>query len=231
MDLFPFWNSLRIAAICAIIVFFSGIAAAYYIAKLPRLLKGVLDVLLTLPLVLPPTVVGYLLLLVLGPKRVVGSWFLEQFGQKLVMQWWSAIFAVSVVVFPLMYRTARGAFESFDETLAQAGRTLGLSNSYIFWRIRMPCCRQGILAGVVLSFARAMGEFGATSMIAGYTPGHTATIATEVYQLWRIGNDQLALKWIAINIAISAVVMLAVNLLERRTRSTGTGRTDAEVPV
>ncbi len=221
MDLFPFWNSLRIAAICAVIVFFAGIAAAYYIARLPRLLKGVLDVLLTLPLVLPPTVVGYLLLLVLGPKHAVGSWFLELFHQKLVMQWWSAIFAVCVVVFPLMYRTARGAFESFDETLAQAGRTLGLSNTYIFWRIRMPYCRQGIIAGVVLAFARAMGEFGATSMIAGYTPGHTATIATEVYQLWRIGNDELALKWIAINVALSAAVMLAVNLLERKNRKTG----------
>lgn len=219
MDWFPFWNSLRIALICAVIVFFSGIAAAYYIAKLPRLLKGVLDVLLTLPLVLPPTVVGYLLLLVLGPRRVVGSWFLEMFGVKLVMHWWSAIFAVAVVVFPLMYRTARGAFESFDETLAQAGRTLGLSNTYIFWRIRLPSCRQGIIAGVVLAFARAMGEFGATSMIAGYTPGHTATIATEVYQLWRIGDDAMAMKWIAINIGLSAVVMLAVNLLERKNKT------------
>ena len=219
MDWFPLWNSLRIALICAVIVFFSGIAAAYYIAKLPRLLKGVLDVLLTLPLVLPPTVVGYLLLLVLGPRRVIGSWFLELFGVKLVMHWWSAVFAVAVVVFPLMYRTARGAFESFDETLAQAGRTLGLSNTYIFWRIRMPSCRQGIIAGVVLAFARAMGEFGATSMIAGYTPGHTATIATEVYQLWRIGDDALAMKWIAVNIGLSAVVMLAVNLLERKNRT------------
>ena len=218
MDLFPLWNSLRIALICAVIVFFSGIAAAYYIAKLPRLLKGTLDVLLTLPLVLPPTVVGYLLLLVLGPKRVLGSWFLQTFGVKLVMQWWSAVFAVSVVVFPLMYRTARGAFESFDETLADAGKTLGLSNTYIFWRIRMPCCRQGILAGVVLAFARALGEYGATSMIAGYTPTRTATIATEVYQLWRTNNDALALRWIAVNIAISAIVMLAVNLLERRNR-------------
>ena len=218
MDWFPFWNSLRIALICAVIVFFSGIAAAYYIAKLPRLLKGVLDVILTLPLVLPPTVVGYLLLLVLGPNRGLGKWVYDTFSQKLVMQWWSAIFAVSAVVLPLMYRTARGAFESFDETLAQAGRTLGLSNTYIFWRIRMPCCRQGILAGVVLSFARAMGEFGATSMVAGYTPGHTATIATEVYQLWRIGSDALALRWIAVNILLSAVVMLAVNLLERRNR-------------
>jgi molybdate transport system permease protein len=125
---------------------------------------------------------------------------------------------VAVVVFPLMYRTARGAFESFDETLAQAGRTLGLSNTYILWRIRMPCCRQGIIAGAVLSFARAIGEYGATSMVAGYTPGRTATVATEVYQLWRIGDDALAARWVAVNIAISAVVLLAVNLLERRQR-------------
>lgn len=216
MDWFPLFNSLRIAAISSVIVFFLGLAAAYYIAKLPRLAKGVLDVVLTLPLVLPPTVVGYLLLLVLGPRRVIGAWVLEHWGAKLTMQWWSAVFAVSVVVFPLMYRTARGAFESFDETLAGAGRTLGLSNTYIFWRIRMPYCRQGILAGAVLAFARALGEYGATSMIAGYTPGKTATIATEVYQLWRTGDDALALRWVLVNFAISAAVLLAVNFLERR---------------
>ena len=218
MDWYPLFNSLRVAAISAVLVFFAGIAAAYYIARLPRLLKGLLDVVLTLPLVLPPTVVGYLLLCLLGPRRVLGSWFLETFGARLTMQWWSAVFAVTVVVFPLMYRTARGAFESFDENLARAGQTLGLSNTYIFWRIRMPCCRQGIIAGAVLSFARAIGEYGATSMVAGYTPGRTATVATEVYQLWRIGDDALAMRWVAVNIAISAVVLLAVNLLERRQR-------------
>ena len=218
MDWYPLYNSLRIAVISAVIVFFTGIAAAYYIARLPRLLKGVLDVVLTLPLVLPPTVVGYLLLCLLGPRRVLGAWFWETFALRLTMQWWSAVFAVTVVVFPLMYRTARGAFESFDETLAQAGKTLGLSNTYIFWRIRMPCCRQGIIAGAVLAFARAIGEYGATSMVAGYTPGRTATVATEVYQLWRIGDDALAARWVAVNIAISAVVLLAVNLLERRQR-------------
>lgn len=221
MDLYPLYNSLRIAAISAMIVFFAGIACAYYIAKLPRVLKGILDVLLTLPLVLPPTVVGYLLLLVLGPKRPVGSFFLENFDIRLTMRWWSAVFAVSVVVFPLMYRTARGAFEQFDENLADAGRTLGLRNSYIFWRIRIPYCKQGIIAGAVLSFARALGEYGATSMIAGYTPGKTATISTAVYQLWRTGNDELALKWVLINIAISAVVLLCVNLLERPQRRKG----------
>ena len=134
------------------------------------------------------------------------------------MVWWSAIFATTVVIFALMYRTARGAFESFDETLADAGRTLGRSNTWIFWRVRMPCCKQGILAGTVLAFARALGEYGATSMVAGYTPGRTATISTTVYQLWRTNDDALAFKWVVVNLAISAVVLLAVNLLEKRER-------------
>ena len=216
VDLFPLWNSLRIAGISTAIIFFVGILAAYYIAKAPRAVKGVLDVILTLPLVLPPTVVGYLLLRVLGPKRVVGAWVLAVFGVKLTMTWWSAIFATTVVIFPLMYRTVRGAFEAFDETLAWSGKTLGLSNTFIFWRIRMPACRQGILAGTVLAFARALGEYGATSMIAGYTPGRTATISTTVYQLWRTDNDALAFRWVLVNVAISAVVLLAVNFLEKR---------------
>ena len=224
---------MRIAAISAVVVFFTGIAAAYYIAKLPRFIKGVLDVILTLPLVLPPTlvgyllpptVVGYLLLRVLGPKRLIGAWTLGTFGIRMVMTWWSAIFA-TVVVFPLMYRTVRGAFEAFDETLAHAGKTLGLSNIYIFWNIRMPYCRQGVLAGAVLAFARALGEYGATSMIAGYTPGKTATVSTTVYQLWQINNDELAIKWVAVNIAISAVILLVVNMLEKKNlQAAGRGR-------
>lgn len=221
MDLFPLWNSLRIASISALLVFFLGIAAAYYAAKAPRLLKGTLDVVLTLPLVLPPTVVGYLLILLLGPNHALGALVLRLFQTKLLMRWWSAIFAVSVVTFPLMYRTARGAFESFDEDLAAAGRTLGLSNSYVFWRIRVPACRQGILAGVVLAFARALGEYGATSMIVGFIPGKTATVATQVAFLWQNqGNTEAGQKallfWIGINVAISATVLITVNLLERR---------------
>lgn len=216
MDWFPLWNSLRIAAISTVIIFFLGIFAAYYIAKAPRMIKGILDVVLTLPLVLPPTVVGYLLLRILGPNRVIGAFVLNVFGIKMTMTWWSAIFATTVVIFPLMYRTARGAFESFDENLAYAGQTLGLSNSYIFWHIRMPYCKQGILAGTVLAFARALGEYGATSMIAGYTPGRTATISTTVYQLWRTNDDALAFKWVLVNLAISFVVLLTVNLLEKK---------------
>ncbi|MCF0228565.1 MAG: molybdate ABC transporter permease subunit [Parasporobacterium sp.] len=224
MDMFPLLNSLRIAGISTVIILLTGIPAAYYIAKTPRVIKGVLDVILTLPLVLPPTVVGYLLLRVLGPKHAIGAWFLETFNVKLTMTWWSAIFATVVVIFPLMYRTARGAFEAFDETLAYAGRTLGLSRTYIFWRIRLPYCRQGILAGTVLAFARALGEYGATSMISGYTPGRTATISTTVYQLWRTNDDALAFRWVMVNLAISFVVLLAVNLLERKNSPSGKRR-------
>ena len=219
MDWYPLYNSVRIALISTVIIFFAGIAAAYYIARLPRAVKGVLDAVFTLPLVLPPTVVGYLLLRVLGPRRAVGAWVLAHWGVKLTMTWYSAIFATAVVIFPLMYRTARGAFESFDETLAWSAQTLGQSGVWIFWRVRMPCCRQGILAGTVLAFARALGEYGATSMIAGYTPGKTATIATTVYQLWRTNDEAGAMRWVLVDIVISAVVLLAVNLLEKKQKA------------
>ena len=218
MDWYPLWNSLRIAAISCVLVFFLGIAAAYYAARLPRAVKGVLDVVLTLPMVLPPTVCGYFLLLLFGTKRPLGIW-LSRFGIKFVMNWYGGVLAAAVVAFPLMYRTARGAFESFDETLAYAGQTLGLSNSYIFWRIRMPACRQGILAGTVLAFARALGEYGATGMLIGYTPGKTATISTTVYQLWRTNDEAGAFRWVLVNLAISAVVLLIVNLLEDRQKA------------
>ncbi|MBO6134856.1 MAG: molybdate ABC transporter permease subunit [Lachnospiraceae bacterium] len=216
MDLFPLYNSLRVAFISTVIIFFLGILLAYYIAKLPRVLKGILDVVLTLPLVLPPTVVGYMLLMFLGPKRPFGEYMLEAFNVKMIMTWWSAIFATTTVAFPLMYRTARGAFEAFDEELAYAGKTLGLSNAFIFWRIRIPYCKKGLIAGAILSFARALGEYGATSMIAGYTPGKTATISTTVYQLWRINDENLALIWVMINICISAIVLLTINIVENK---------------
>lgn len=215
MNGYPLWNSLRIAAISCVIVFFVGIWAAYYVARMPRAVKGLLDVVLTLPMVLPPTVCGYFLLMLFGVKRPLGI-FLSRFGIKFVMTWYGGVLAAAVVAFPLMYRTARGAFESFDETLAYAGRTLGLSNTYIFWRIRMPACRQGILAGTVLTFARALGEYGATSMLVGYTPGKTATISTTVYQLWRTNDEAGAFTWVMINLAISTVVLLVVNMLEAR---------------
>lgn len=221
MDWYPLYNSIRIAAISTTAVFFLGIAAAHWIIKLPSPVKGLLDVVLTLPLVLPPTVVGWLLLVLLGPKRPLGAWAQEILGVKLVMTWWSAVFASIVVAFPLMYRTARGAFESFDRDLTDAGRTLGRSNAWVFWHVQMPVCRQGILAGAVLAFARALGEYGATSMIAGYTPGRTATISTTVYQLWRSNDGAGTLKWVLVNVSLSAVFLLTVNLLETRQRGGG----------
>ena len=215
MDWYPLFNSVRIAGVSCVIVFFAGIFTEYYATRLPRAIKGFLDVFMTLPLVLPPTVCGYLLLMLFGVRRPFGM-FLAQYGIKFVMTWYGGVIAAVLVAFPLMYRTARGAFESFDETLAYSGQTLGLSNTYIFWRIRMPACRQGILAGTVLSFARALGEYGATSMLIGYIPGKTATISTTVYQLWRTNNEAEAFSWVMVNIAISAIVLTAVNMLEKR---------------
>ena len=220
MDWYPLINSLRIALFSSVIVFFTGIFAAYYIAKLPRAIKGVLDVVLTLPMVLPPTVCGYFLLILLGPKRPLGI-LLSQFGIQFAMTWYGGIVASAVVAFPLMYRTARGAFESFDKNLKYSGQTLGLSNTYIFWRIQMPACKQGILAGMILAFARALGEYGATSMLIGYVPGRTATISTTVYQLWSTNDDAGAFFWVMVNLAISTVVLLVVNMLERKNGKAG----------
>jgi molybdate transport system permease protein len=216
MDWFPLFNSLRIASISTAITFALGIGAAYYAAKTPRAVKGALDCLFTLPMVLPPTVVGFFLLKNIGPNSPLGAWVLRTLGLRLVMVWYSGVFATAIVTFPLMYRTLRGAFEAFDPNLLDAGKTLGLSNTFIFWRILMPGCKQGVLAGTVLSFARALGEYGATTMVTGYIPGRTATISTTVYQLWREGNDALAYRWVAVNLLISFVVLLTVNLLETR---------------
>lgn len=220
MDWYPLMNSLRIALFSSVIVFFTGIFAAYYAVRLPRAVKGILDVFLALPMVLPPTVCGYFLLIILGPKRPLGI-FLSKFGIQFAMTWYGGIIASAVVAFPLMYRTARGAFESFDQNLRFSGQTLGLSNTYIFWRIQMPACRQGILAGTVLAFARALGEYGATSMLIGYVPGRTATISTTVYQLWRTNNESEAFFWVMINLMISAVILLIVNMLERKNGKEG----------
>jgi molybdate transport system permease protein len=216
MDLFPLWNSLRVAGISTVITFFTGIFAACCIARAPAAIKGVLDCILTLPMVLPPTVVGFFLLKTIGPLGPVGSFVLALFGFKMTMTWYSAVFATTVVSFPLMYRAARGAFESFDLTLLHSGQTLGMSDSYLFWRVVMPNCRPGVLAGVVLSFARALGEYGATTMVTGYIPGRTATISTTVYQLWREGSDAMAYKWVGINLVISSVVLVTANMLENR---------------
>ena len=216
MDLYPLYNSLRISLISTLLIFCLAVPVAWYTIRLSRPVKALCDCVFTLPLVLPPTVVGYLLLRILGPKRIIGSFVLSAFGIRLTMNWWSAVFSTMVVIFPLMYRTARGAFEALDSSLIQAGEVLGLGKTFLFFRIVLPNCKQGMIAGVILSFARAIGEYGATSMIAGYIPGKTATVSTTVYQLWRTNQDALALRWVLINMALSAVVLLLLNLMETK---------------
>lgn len=215
MNLFPLWNSLRIALVATIIIFFVGIFLGYYVRKCPKVLKGILDVILIMPLVLPPTVVGYLLLLVVGPVHPIGA-FLKTIGISLVNDWKGAVLASVVVAFPLMYRTARGAFESFNEDIASAGKTLGLSNTYIFWRITLPNCKNGIIAGTVLAFARALGEYGATSMLVMYNPYTSATISTTVAQEFNNPESNAALYWCLLNIVISAVILILINMFERK---------------
>ena len=218
MDWFPLLNSLRVATISTVLTFFLGIWIAHAAVRLPRWLKGTLDCILTLPLVLPPTVVGFFLLKTIGPKGVIGQ-PLAAVGIRLTMTWFSAIFATMIVAFPLMYRTARGAFEALPPEWSSCAQTLGLSKRYIFWKIELPNARAGLLAGTVLSFARALGEYGATSMVTGYIPERTATIATTVYQLWREGNDALAYRWVLVDLCISLTILIAVNLLEKTGRS------------
>lgn len=213
VNLFPLFNSLRIAVFAIIIVFFLGLLLAYFVRKCPKVIKGILDVILTLPLVLPPTVCGYLLILIFGPYQPIGKFLLE-LGVKFFMDWKGAILASAFVSFPLMYRTTRAAFEAFNEDLASAGKTLGMSNWEVFWKIRFPNCKSGIIAGTVLAFARALGEYGATQMFVGYIPNSTATISTTVAYQWNAGNNEQAMFWVAINIGISAIVLILINFFE-----------------
>jgi molybdate transport system permease protein len=216
MDFFPLWNSLRISLIASIITFFLGIFFAYYVVKLPGIWKGIIDTVLTIPMVLPPTVVGFMILKIISPKSFLGSLAKTYFDMIFTMKWYAAILAVVVVTFPLMYRTARSAFESLDPNLIAAGKTLSLSNTYIFWNIILPNCKAGISAGVVLAFARGLGEYGATSMVAGYIADQTATISTTVAFFWKTNQDAEAMKWVLLNLGISFVIMLAVNVFEKR---------------
>ena len=208
IDWYPLINSLRIAGISCVIVFFTGIFFAYYAAKLPRTVKGVLDVILTLPMVLPPTVCGYLLLLVFGTKRPVGI-FLMQFGIKFVMTWYGGILAAAVVAFPLMYRNARAAFEQVDVNLIAAGKTLGMSDRRIFWTVVMPTAGPGIASGTVLAFARAIGEYGATSMLAGNILGKTRTVSVAIASETAAGNYGMAGFWVVVILIISFVIVAA----------------------
>ncbi len=218
MDWSPLEISLKTALISTAITLVIGTLAAYYVIKLNSILKGIVDGILTLPMVLPPTVVGFFLLKIFGINGVVGKFFIEVFQTKIVFSFSATVISSTVVAFPLLYRSVRGTFEQLDKNLVYSAKTLGMSNPSIFLKVVIPNSRAGILAGCVLAFARALGEFGATIMLAGNLPGRTRTISTAVYSAMASGDDELAYKWVLVNLAISFTVVLAMNILSSRTR-------------
>ena len=212
----PLIISLEVAGLATVMTFFLGIALAYGVLQLrSRLASTIADAVITLPLVLPPTVVGFFLLLLLGKRSAIGSALLA-LDLPLVFTWRAAVIAAVIVSLPLMYRTARGAFEGLDRNMIHAAQTLGVSNGRIFWRIIVPNARHGILAGLVLSFARALGEFGATIMFAGNIPGRTQTMSTAIYAAVQANNYDLALRWAIIISLFSLIFIGAMNLYLKR---------------
>ena len=212
----PLIISLEVAGLATVMTFFLGIALAYGVLQLrSRLASTIADAVITLPLVLPPTVVGFFLLLLLGKRSAIGSALLA-LDLPLVFTWRAAVIAAVIVSLPLMYRTARGAFEALDRNMIHAAQTLGVSNGRIFRRIIVPNARHGILAGLVLSFARALGEFGATIMFAGNIPGRTQTMSTAIYAAVQANDYNLALRWAIIISLFSLIFIGAMNLYLKR---------------
>lgn len=209
MDYSPLIISLKTALASTFITFFLGIFVAYKVVKLKKF-KGIIDGIFTLPMVLPPTVVGFFLLLIFGRNGWFGQLLLS-IDIKIVFSWTATVISATVVAFPLMYRTTRGAFEQIDMNLVYAARTLGMSEIKIFWRIVFPNAWCGIMAGTILAFARALGEFGATIMIAGNIPGRTQTMSTAIYSAVQAGDRETAYKWVAVILVISFSVIMLMN--------------------
>lgn len=212
MELSPILISIR-TALCAIVfTFFLGILAARWVVFMKnRSLKLILDGLFTLPLVLPPTVAGFFLLYIFGVKRPVGKFFVEYFAFKIPFSFAATVIAAVVMSFPLMYRSARGAFEQVDENLLFAGQTLGMPESRIFFRILLPNALPGVLSGGILAFARGLGEFGATTMIAGNIAGETRTLPLAVYSAVAAGDMSLASQYVAVLVLFSFVIIVGMN--------------------
>ena len=209
-DLTPLWISLKTAMVATMLAAFLGILAARWMMTYRGKVRGLIDGILTLPLVLPPTVVGFLLLLLLGKNSPIGR-VLDHLGISVIFTWSAAILAATVVAFPLMYKTVLGSFEQVDLTLISSARTLGASEWRIFWQILLPLAWPGILAGIVLAFARALGEFGATLMVGGSIPGVTQTIPIAIFFAAEAGRMGVALAWVLLMIAVSLVVIAGIN--------------------
>lgn len=209
-DWFPVLLSLRVALIAVILVAFFGLPVARFMSRNDFYGKDVLEALITLPLVLPPSVIGYGLLILIGRNSILGN-FLYQHGITIVFTWWAVVLAATVVAFPLMYQSAKGAFLSVDQNYEKAARVLGANEVRIFFTITLPLAWPGIIAGLVLAFARALGEFGATLMVAGNIPGQTQTIPLAIYFAVAAGDDATARTLVAIITVFSFIVIYGVN--------------------
>ena len=212
IDLSPLIISLRTATLSIIVTFFLGVAAAQLVYRLKsKTMKTILDGLFTLPLVFPPTVAGFFLLYIFRMRRPIGKFFIEYFAVKVAFSWGATVLAAVVISFPLMYRAARGAFEQVDPDVLSAGRTIGMSEWKIFWKVQLPIAWPGVISGAVLAFARGLGEFGATAMIAGNIKGKTRTLPLAVYSAVASGNMKEAGKYVAVLVCISFIVVICMN--------------------
>lgn len=206
----PLWISIKTSLLATFITFFIGIGSAYLVANYQGKWKGLIDSLFTLPLVLPPTVLGFFLLLLFGKNGPMGK-LLALMDTSIIFTWGATVIAATVVAFPMMYRSARSAFEQIDINLISAAKTLGLSNWKIFYKIAIPLAWPGIIGGLVLSFARALGEFGATLMIAGNIPGKTQTMPLAIFFEVQAMDYKGAMLWVMTIVAISVAMILILN--------------------
>lgn len=213
LDWSPLFISIKTGIVATIFSFFLGIYAARKVVKTTPGKKAIIDGILTLPMVLPPTVAGFFLLLIFSRRRPFGIFLFEQFGIKVVQTWLGCIIAATVISFPLMYRNARAAMEQIDVNLIYAGRTLGMSDTEIFWKVVIPIAGPGIASGTILTFARALGEYGATSMLAGNIPGKTGTISQKIAMVIQDGDYMTAGVWVAIVMVIAFLVIFLMNLI------------------
>ena len=213
LDWSPLFISIKTGIVATIFSFFLGIYAARKVVKTTPGKKAIIDGILTLPMVLPPTVAGFFLLLIFSRRRPFGIFLFENFGIKVVQTWLGCIIAATVISFPLMYRNARAAMEQIDVNLIYAGRTLGMSDTEIFWKVVIPTARPGIASGTILTFARALGEYGATSMLAGNIPGKTGTISQKIAMVIQDGDYITAGVWVAIVMVIAFLVIFLMNLI------------------
>lgn len=216
LDWSPLFISLKTGIVATIISFLLGIFVAAKVLHASPKVRAIVDGFLTLPMILPPTVAGFFLLLVFSLRRPFGAFLYENFDFKVIQTWIGCIIAATVISFPLMYRNARAAFEQVDINLLYAGRTLGMSEFTIFWKVVLPASGPGVASGTILTFARALGEYGATSMLAGNIPGKTATISQRIAMVIQDGDYTTAGIWVTIIVVISFVIIVAMNLLSGR---------------